>query len=106
MKKIGTLMLALMLLLILSFSLTAQQVGDYRTQSSGDWSNAQIWQQYNGSSWVNTGTPPTGNETITVLGPDSVFVNVLITISDTLINQGRIEPADSFLTITIADGGV
>lgn len=106
MKRMATLMLAIMVLLILSFSIPAQQVGDYRTQSSGDWSNAQIWQQYNGSSWVNTANPPTGNETTTVLSPDSVFVNVMITITDTLINQGIVEPADSFLTITIADGGV
>lgn len=106
MKKIGTLMLTLMLILILSLSLMAQQSGDYRTRNSGDWSNAQIWETFNGSSWVNTANPPTGNETITVLTGDSVFVNVMITITDSLINQGRIEPADSFLTITIGDGGV
>jgi hypothetical protein len=106
MKKIGTLMLALMLILILSLSLIAQQVGDYRTRDSGDWSMAQIWERYNGSAWAPIGTPPTGTETITVLSGDSVFVNVMITITDTLINQGIVEPADSFLTITIGDGGV
>ena len=106
MKKIGTLILALMLILILSLSLVAQKVGDYRTRDSGDWSMAQIWERFNGSSWAPIGTPPTGSETTTVLSGDSVFVNVMITITDTLINQGIVEPADSFLTITIGDGGV
>lgn len=90
--------------LIISTSLIAQSVGDYRTRNSGDWSNAQIWERFNGTSWVAIGTPPTGSETIAVLSDDSVFVNVLVTITDTLINQGIIEAIDS-LTITIADGG-
>jgi len=81
----------------------AQSVGDYRTQNSGDWGSAQIWQRFNGSSWVNTATPPTGAETITILDPDSVFVNVAVSITDTLINQGIVEGNSS---LTIASGGV
>jgi hypothetical protein len=92
------------LILIVSTFLIAQSVGDYRTRDSGDWSNAQIWERYNGSSWVPIGSPPTGAETITVLSPDSVFVNVLVSITDSLINQGIVNPIDS-LTITIANGG-
>lgn len=105
MNKIATLMLAVAFLLILSSLIMAQSVGDYQTRNSGDWSNPQIWQRYNGSSWVNTATPPTGSETITVLSTDSVFANVLVTITDTLINQGIVDAVDS-LTITIGDGGV
>ena len=105
MNKVGKVSFIFTIILILSLSLMAQSVGDYRTRDSGDWSNAQIWQRYNGSSWVNVATAPTGTETITVLSTDSVFVNVLVTISDTLINQGIVEPADS-LTITVGDGGV
>jgi hypothetical protein len=103
MQKITVLIFVLILLI--STSLISQSVGDYQTRSSGDWSNAQIWQRYNGSSWVNVATPPTGAETIMVLSPDSVFVNVPVTITDTLINQGIIDAADS-LTVTIGNGGV
>jgi hypothetical protein len=106
MKQVITTILSIMLLLAILSPLLGQSVGDYRTRNSGDWSNPQIWQRYNGSTWLNTATPPTGAETTTILSTDSVFVNGPITITDTLINQGIVEPADSFLTITIADGGV
>lgn len=66
MKRIGTMMSALTLMLILSTSLIAQSVGDYWTRASGDWGTAQNWQRFNGASWVAIGTPPTGSETITV----------------------------------------
>ena len=62
---------------LFSTSLLAQEQGDYRTKDSGDWSNAQIWEQFNGSSWVAIGTPPTGSETITVLEADSEFISPL-----------------------------
>lgn len=90
--------------LVLSTSLMAQAVGDYQTRNSGDWSNPQIWEVYNGSAWVNVATPPTGSETITVLNTDSVFVNVTVSISGTLVHQGIVDAVDS-LTITVANGG-
>jgi hypothetical protein len=104
MKRIDTLVFAVILMLALSSFLMAQVAGDYRTKDSGDWSSAQIWEKYNGSTWGNTGTPPTGTETITVQSADSVYVNVPVSITGTLVNQGIIQPPDS-LTITIEDGG-
>jgi hypothetical protein len=103
MKKIGTLIFVCFLVLISSLPLAAQSAGDYQTQDSGDWSNAQIWQVYTGSAWVNTGTAPDGSQTITILSADSVFVDVPVSISDTLINQFIVE-ANNNLTIT--NGGV
>jgi hypothetical protein len=104
MKNFGTMILALTLVLILSTSLIAQSVGDYRTRDNGNWNNAQIWERFNGASWLATATPPAGSETITVLSDDSVFVNAPISITGTLVNQGIIDAVDS-LTITIANGG-
>ena len=85
MQKLTTLILILSL--VITTSLLSQSVGDYRTKASGNWGNAQIWERYNGSSWAAIGTPPTGAETITVLAADSVFINILVSITDTLINQ-------------------
>ena len=102
MKYKVMMLFSLGILLISSLSLYAQSVGDYQTRSSGDWGNAQIWQRYNGA-WVNIGTPPTGSETIIVRSADSVFVNVPVSITGTLVNQGIVE---ANANLTIANGGI
>jgi hypothetical protein len=102
MKNIGTMMFALALMLPLSTPLLAQQQGDYRTRLSGNWGNAQIWERFNGASWVAIGAPPAGAETITVRSVDSVFVNVAVSITGTLVNQGIVEPD---VNLSIANGG-
>lgn len=102
MKKNVTVMFALTIILTLTSSLIAQSVGDYRTRASGGWSMAQNWQRYNGAAWVNAGTPPTGSETITVLSTDSVNVNVAVSITGKLINQGIVEPDTN---LSVANGG-
>jgi hypothetical protein len=80
-----------------------QAVGDFRTRATGDWSNPQIWQRFNGSTWVATSTPPTGAETITVQSTDSVYVNVPVSITGRLVNQGAIGGDGN---ITIANDGI
>ena len=92
----------LILILLLSTFLLAQTTGDYRTKASGNWSAAQNWERYNGSTWAAIGTPPTGAETITVQTGDSVFVDVAVSITGTLVNQGKVEAND---LLTIANGG-
>lgn len=96
----------LLCLLLVGFAVApamAQEEGDYRTRASGDWGTAQNWERFNGSSWVAVATPPTGSETITVQEGDSVFVNVAVTISGRLVNQGIVGQDG---TLTIGDGGV
>jgi hypothetical protein len=102
MKNIGTIIFAFTFMLILFSSGFSQTVGDYRTKASGDWNKAQTWEQFNGSIWVSAGTPPTGSETITVRAADSIFVNVPVSITGTLINQGIVEDNN---ILTIANGG-
>jgi len=85
----------------------AQAEGDYRSRDSGDWSDAQIWERFNGSTWVAVATPPTGSETITVMATedrtDSVFVDVATTISGHLVHQGIIATEGN---LSVGDGGV
>jgi len=102
MKKNVTKTCILLIMLFVAATVFAQTAGDYRTRASGDWSMAQNWERYNGASWGAIGTPPTGAETITVLEADSIFVNVGVSITGTLVNQGIVE---SNYTLTIADGG-
>jgi hypothetical protein len=93
----------------------AQEEGDYRTRASGDWSAAQNWQRFNGSTWGNIGTPPTGAETIYIVNSDSIFVNVDVTITGRLVVEA--DPAATLQNpigarvvanerLTIGDGGV
>jgi hypothetical protein len=106
MKNIATKVFVFTLIAILSPTLFAQTAGDYRTKASGDWNKAQNWEKFNGSVWGPIGTPPTGSETITVTSTetrtDSIFVNIAVSITGTLINQGIVE--DNGM-LTIADGG-
>ncbi len=90
------------LILLLSISLLAQTTGDYRTKASGNWSAAQNWERYNGSTWAAIGTPPTGAETSTVQSGDSIFIDAAVFISGKLVNQWKVE-ANGLLTI--ANGG-
>ena len=105
MKKLGTCVITLTALLISSAALYAQTAGDYQSRASGNWSAAQSWQIYNGATWVNSPTAPSGSETITVQGTDSIFVDAAVSITGTLVvkDQGKVEGNSS---LTIADGGV
>lgn len=46
------------ILLALPILAKPQNTDDYRTISSGQWSNPAIWEVYNGSAWVSTMTTP------------------------------------------------
>ncbi len=84
-------------------TLWAQAVGDFRTRSSGNWSNAQTWQRYNGTTWLATATPPTGSETITVQSADSVYVNIPVVVTGRLVNQGIVNDGGN---LTVGNGGI
>lgn len=106
MKHIATIFLFLGVLLFITAPVIAQEgpeEGDYRTFESGDWSDAAIWDVYSDGDWIAPDVPPSGSETITVLEGDSVFVDVEVTITGRLVNQGRVEADDEYLII--GDGG-
>ncbi len=106
MKHIATIFLLLGMLLFIAGPVIAQlepEEGDYRTFESGDWNDAAIWDVFSEGDWQAANVPPSGSETITVLEGDSVFVNVEVTITGQLVDQGRIESNDNLI---IGDGGV
>jgi hypothetical protein len=63
-----------LLLLVTSFSFTfAQNIGDYRSKTTGNWSSSGSWEVYDGTGWVNTLSAPTSASTAS---PASSAVNV------------------------------
>jgi hypothetical protein len=105
MKNFGTFLLLIGLMLFLSTPAVTQEVGDYQTNNESgnyNWGAAQAWRTWSGSAWVGIGTPPTGSETIYIKEDDSIYVNVDVTITGTVVNRGRITADDN---LTFGDGG-
>ncbi len=91
--KTATVLLALGCILLIGFPAAfAQEVGDYQSNGSGGgfWSTAATWQTFNGSTWTPAGSPPTGTQFITVQSLDSVYIDVPVSIADTLRNRGKL----------------
>lgn len=64
--KLKTLIMKKFILILIasigiSFYLSAQSAGDYRSVGNGNWNDASKWEKYNGSSWVSTTTYPGQN---------------------------------------------
>lgn len=56
----------------------SQQTGDYRSAGSGNWTNAAIWEVYNGTAWVAAATYPgqvAGTNLVTILGGDTISIS-------------------------------
>jgi hypothetical protein len=88
MKSIYTLCIVLSLMLLAKSGLFAQTTGDYQSRATGLWSASSTWSIYNGTSWVNASSAPTGSETVTLQGTDSVSVDATVTITGALISTG------------------
>jgi hypothetical protein len=104
MKTTRYTILALVIIAFLSMIAFAQEEGDYRSADSGDWSDASIWETFNGAEWEAATTAPAGTETITILGEDSVFVDAAISITGYVkVEESGILAAEEG-TLTFEDG--
>ncbi|GGW22706.1 Ig-like domain-containing protein [Arenibacter certesii] len=59
----------------------AQVTGDYRSKASGNWNNVNIWQTFNGSTWMNATSYPGQNSnvsSVTIGGNNTVSLNTNI----------------------------
>ena len=111
----------LQLVFILCFTIitSSQDVGDFRSVASGNWTNTSVWQLYNGSSWVSATTYPgqvAGTNNVVIQGGYSVTIssNIPNAINSLIVGDG-IGATDTFYVgnttnlitplITIANGG-
>jgi hypothetical protein len=91
--------------LFYSVNLFSQSSGDFRSNGQGKWNATSTWQQYNGTSWVSASAAPTGSENITIQAPDSVDVNIPVTITGKIIGLGG-KLGNSLTNLTFGTTGV
>ncbi len=93
-----------LLFVLLSFCISGygQTTGDYRTVSSGNWNNDNIWQRWDGDSWETPSRYP-GQDPGT--GRVDINHNVILNRNPLAIGsltiQGNLEPNDNDRSISI-----
>lgn len=81
-------------------SLSAQNMGDYRSVATGDWNNATTWETFDGLSWVAATLSPTATDgQITVQAAHTVTVNSTELIDETVIDGVLFVDATGFLEV-------
>jgi hypothetical protein len=91
------------LMLLFSFMSQGQSVGDYRTKATGNWNAAATWETWNGSAWVESGTPTSSNGVISILNGHTVTVTAIVSVDQVVIESGGQLTLGSS-TLTIANG--
>ena len=69
--------LILIALIGITYYLSAQSAGDYRSIANGNWNDATKWEVYNGSSWADANTYPgqqAGTGTVTIMDWSEIII--------------------------------
>jgi hypothetical protein len=77
----------------LSFDLSAQNAGDYRSFTSGNWHLTTTWERYDGANWINPApiAPSSTDGVITILNTHAVtIITSGITADELVIDAGGI----------------
>jgi len=61
-------------IILLTTNLLAQEEGDYRSKTSGNWGDISTWERYNGTSWENATTTPTSSNNVTITSNNIVTI--------------------------------
>ncbi|MEI6077261.1 MAG: MBG domain-containing protein [Verrucomicrobiota bacterium] len=78
------------------------QTGAYRTQASGNWSDASIWQTFNGSTWVTASAAPDyNNGVITILPTHNVAVTASVSVDQLIVQAGGGLTVNGSQTLTV-----
>ena len=81
----------------------AGSVGDYRTKATGNWNAAATWETWNGSAWVESGTPTSASGAISIRNGHTVTVTASVTVDQVVIEAGG-QVTIGTSTLTIANG--
>jgi len=91
--------------IFLPFYSQGQATGDYRSFSTGNWSNVNTWERYNGSSWINPApsAPTSTDGVITIQSGHTITDATGATADQMVIESGGILTL-SGVTFTVAAG--
>jgi MBG domain-containing protein/YDG domain-containing protein/concanavalin A-like lectin/glucanase superfamily protein/uncharacterized protein DUF2341 len=83
----------------------AQSAGDFRARQSGNWSDTNTWQTFNGSTWfAATNTPTSASGVITIQSGHTVTNTVNVTVDQVIVQAGGQITVNSGVTLTVAVG--
>ena len=95
MKRFFTLstknILGSLFMLCLVASVSAQNIGDYRTHQNGNWNDPNTWEYYNGASWVYPASTYPVNNISTVV---TIIAGDTITATNDISGDGYGQKAD------------
>jgi len=78
---------------------------DYRSNGSGNWETAGIWQTFDGEAWVTAGTAPNSmSGAITIRYGHEIAVTSNLTVDQVVITASGQVTVNPGVTLTIADG--
>jgi hypothetical protein len=92
------------LMLLFSFMSQGQSVGDYRTKATGNWNAVATWETWNGSAWVESGTPTSANGLISILDGHTVTVNANVTVDQVVVEAGGQINCNAIMTLANGPG--
>jgi len=115
MKAISTLWKSMLLLFLLSSEAHAQIIGEYRsnapksgTPASRQWTNANAWLRWNGSTWAVPAEPPVADsQKVTILAGDSIIVSAPTSMDEVVVEAGAVLTLFNFstpFTVTLNNG--
>lgn len=99
--------LLLFLALVVNVTALGQNIGDYRSGTSGPWNQTSTWEvlDTDGVTWIPAGAPPSSaSQHIYIQDFTVVDVTATITVDELTINSDAVLNIQSGVTFTIANG--
>src|ERR1700738_1313772 len=92
--------------LVMSSSVPAQSVGDYRSAATGNWNATITWERFDGTTWVAAvGTPTSADGVITIRSPHVVTISASgLSYDQIVVDSGAQVTVAAAVTHTLANG--
>jgi len=91
-------------MLLMGGEVMGQTSGDYRSKATGNWNAAATWETWNGSAWVESGTPSSANGVITIRDGHTVTITAAVTIDQVMVEEGGGVIHSASATVTLNNG--